>query len=44
MLCAAVTPGGGCVVRAREDRRGDMEPVTARSSLELSVVTKARSD
>ena len=24
VLCAAVTPGGGCVVRARDERRGDM--------------------
>ena len=24
VLCAAVMPGGGCVVRARDERRGDM--------------------
>lgn len=24
VLCAAVTPGGGCVVRALDERRGDM--------------------
>lgn len=29
VLCAAVTPGGGCVVRARDERRGDIGIGTA---------------